>query len=58
MKKYLLTAAGWVALSYPIYKFLPPWCVVVYGVVSLLALLIWAGTRKGPTIQRHDGSTV
>ena len=53
MKKYLLYAGAWVALSYPIYRFIAPWAVIVYGVVSLLALLIWAGTRKGSTIKRN-----
>ena len=52
MTKYLITAAAWAALSYPIYRFIAPWAVIVYGVVSLLALLIWAGTRKGSTVKR------
>jgi len=52
MKKYLLIVGAWAALSYPIYRFITPWAVIVYGVVSLLALLIWAGTRKGSTIQK------
>ena len=52
MKYLLLIFAIWAGLSYPIYRFLPPWVVVVYGVVSLIAVLVWAGTRKGPTIQR------
>lgn len=52
MTKYLLTAGAWLALSYPIYRFIAPWAVVVYGVVSLLALLIWAGTRKSTTVKR------
>lgn len=46
MKKYLLAAGTWVVLSYPIYRFIGPWAVVVYGVVSLACLLIWASTRK------------
>ncbi|WP_233636046.1 hypothetical protein [Hymenobacter setariae] len=54
MKKYLLVVGAWAALSYPIYRFTAPWCVVVYGVVTLLALLIWAGTRKGSTIKRNS----
>ena len=51
MKKYLITVIAWAALSYPIYRFIAPWAVIVYGVVSLLALLVWAGTRKGSTIK-------
>jgi hypothetical protein len=53
MVKYLITAAAWAALSYPIYKFIAPWAVIVYGVVSLICLLVWAGTRKGSTIKRN-----
>lgn len=52
MKKYLLVVGIWAALSYPIYNFLPTWCVVVYGFVSVAALLVWAGTRKGSTIKK------
>jgi hypothetical protein len=52
MKKYLLIFGAWAALSYPVYK-IGPWAVVVYGVVSLVVLLIWAGTRKGSTIKRN-----
>jgi hypothetical protein len=47
MTKYLITAAVWAGLSYPIYKF------IIYGVVSLICLLVWAGTRKGSTIKRN-----
>jgi len=47
--KYLVIAfLAWVGLSYPIYRFVAPWAVVVYGVVSLACLLIWAATRKKP----------
>jgi len=46
MTKYLITAAAWAGLSYPIYRYVGPWAVVVYGVVSLICLLVWAGTRK------------
>ena len=53
MKKYLLIAGAWVALSYPTYRYLGPVAVIIYGVVSLAALLIWAGTRKGSTIKRN-----
>lgn len=45
--KYLVIAfAVWVAVGYPIYRFVAPWALVVYGVVSLACLLIWAVTRK------------
>jgi hypothetical protein len=54
MTKYLITAATWAALSYPIYKFIGPIAVIIYGVVSLACLLVWAGTRKGSTIKRND----
>jgi hypothetical protein len=53
MLKLFITFAAWVAIGYPIYRFVAPWALVVYGVVSLLALLIWAGTRKGSTIKRN-----
>ena len=46
MVKYLIAAGLWAGLSYPIYRFIAPWAVVVYGVVSLICLLVWAGTRK------------
>jgi hypothetical protein len=49
MRKYLLIAAGWVALSYPVYRFVGPGATVAYGVLSLVGLLIWALTRKKPT---------
>jgi hypothetical protein len=52
MKKYLLIVGVWAGLSYPIYRFIAPWAVIVYGVVSLVALLLWAGTRKGSTVKR------
>ena len=48
MKKYLLIAGAWVAGSYPVYRFIGPWAVVLYGVVSLACLLVWAVTRKKP----------
>jgi hypothetical protein len=53
MLKLAITFVAWAALGYPIYKFIAPWALVAYGVVSLLALLIWAGTRKGSTIKRN-----
>jgi hypothetical protein len=46
MKYLVIGFAAWAGLSYPIYRFLPPWVVIVYGVVSLACLLIWAVTRK------------
>jgi hypothetical protein len=52
MLKLFITFAAWAALSYPIYRFIAPWAVIVYGVVSLICLLVWAGTRKGSTIKR------
>jgi hypothetical protein len=52
MLKLFITFAAWVAGSYAIYQFLPRWCIVVYGVVSLVCLLVWAGTRKGTTVKR------
>ena len=47
MKKYLLIVGVWVGLSYPIYRFITPWAVVAYGVVSLACLLIWAVVHSG-----------
>jgi hypothetical protein len=52
MKKYLLIAGVWAGLSYPIYRFIAHWAVIPYGLISLIALLIWAGTRTGSTIKR------
>jgi hypothetical protein len=46
MLKVVLAFVVWAGISYPIYKFIAPWAVVVYGVVSLVCLLVWAGTRK------------
>jgi hypothetical protein len=46
MKKYLLVVGIWIALSYPIYRFIGPIAVVGYGVLSLVGLLVWACTRK------------
>ncbi|MVN78908.1 hypothetical protein GO988_21475 [Hymenobacter sp. HMF4947] len=48
MLKLIITFAVWAGLSYPIYKFIAPWAVIVYGVVSLACLLIWAAKRKKP----------
>jgi hypothetical protein len=53
MFKLLITFAAWVAGSYAVYRFLPSWCIVVYGIMSLVCFLIWAGTRKGSTIKRN-----
>jgi len=53
MFKLLITFAAWAGGSYAVYRFLPPWCIIVYGVVSLVCLLVWAGTRKGSTIKRN-----
>jgi hypothetical protein len=52
MKYLVILFVIWAGLSYPIYRFLPHWVVVVYGVVSLVAVLLWAGTRKGSTVKR------
>lgn len=46
MIKYLLYVGVWAGLSYPIYTFISPAAVVVYGVVSMVAVLVWACTRK------------
>lgn len=46
MTKYLLSAAAWVALSYPVYRFLGPVAVCLYGLASMIGLLVWAATRK------------
>jgi hypothetical protein len=46
MKKYLLYFGVWAGLSYPIYTLISPAAVVVYGVLSMAVLLIWACTRK------------
>ncbi len=45
MKAILFYFVLWVAGSYAVYSFLPSWCIVVYGVVSLVALLVYAVTR-------------
>ena len=52
MIKYLLIAFAWMALSYPIFRYLGPIAVVGYGVLSLVCLLVWAGTRKGSTVKK------
>jgi hypothetical protein len=46
MVKYLITAAIWVGLSFPIYFKLGGVAVCIYGVVSITSLLAWAITRK------------
>jgi hypothetical protein len=43
MKKYLLIAGVWAGLSYPIYRFIAHWAVIPYGLISLIALLIYLG---------------
>lgn len=48
MKYLVIGFAVWAGLSYPIYRFVAPWAVVAYGVVSLACLLIWAAGRKKP----------
>jgi hypothetical protein len=52
MKKYLLIVGIWAGLSYPTYRYLGPVAVIIYGVVSLVCLLVWAGTRKGSTVKK------
>jgi hypothetical protein len=46
MWKWFITAVAWVGLTYPIYLFLPRWWLVVYALVTLGGLLLWAGLRK------------
>jgi hypothetical protein len=53
MLKFVITFAAWAGLGYPIYKFIAPWALVVYGVISLVCFLVWAGTRKGSTVKRN-----
>ena len=42
----LLIFLLWAAGSYLVFLFLPPWCIVVYAVATLVGALIWAATRK------------
>ena len=46
MVKYLITAAIWVGLSFPIYFKLGGVAVCLYGFLSIAGLLVWAVTRK------------
>jgi hypothetical protein len=46
MKKYLLIVGAWAALSYPIYRFIGPVAVCIYGFGSLILFFIWLVTRK------------
>lgn len=48
MLKWLLASLAWVALSYPVYQFLPRWCVVVYGVFTIGLLLFVASKLSKP----------
>jgi hypothetical protein len=46
MKKYLLIAGVWAGLSYPIYHFIGPVVVCIYGFGSLIFFFIWIATRE------------
>ena len=46
MVKYLITFAAWAGLSYPIYKYIGPVAVCLYGFGSLILFFIWIATRK------------
>jgi len=46
MVKLIITFAVWAGLSYPIYKYIGPVAVCLYGFVSMVVFLVWAVTRK------------
>jgi hypothetical protein len=46
MKKYLLIVGIWAGLSHPIYRYIGPVAVCIYGFGSLIAFFIWVATRK------------
>jgi hypothetical protein len=46
MLKYLIIAAVWAGLSYPIYRFIGPVAMCLYGFGSLILFFIWIATRK------------
>lgn len=46
MIKYTMLALAWAGLSWPIYHYLGPVPVCLYGLGSFLVLVIWVATRK------------
>jgi len=48
MLRLLLYFLAWVAVGALVYFKISPTALVVYGVLSMVILLIWATTRKKP----------
>ena len=46
MRRYLLIALAWMAPSYPLYKYVSPVAVIIYGFGSLILFFIWVAARS------------
>lgn len=46
MLRLVLTFLAWSAVGTGFYFLVAKWAVIPYGILTLLALLIWAATRK------------
>lgn len=53
MLKLLLLFLAWAGLGSLVYFYISPLALVIYGVVSIVAFLVWAVTRKRPNLNNR-----
>lgn len=47
MKKLVIIFALWVAVSYPVYRYIGPLALIAYGLLSMVLFFVWTLVVSG-----------